>query len=740
MLVNTHYFNQANGHERQGRCEQCQQLGVLKSYDCVQYLTFFHTVPILPLARKRVIDHCSSCDTHSLCSLREYLKTRTQVVKQCQDTLRNEYAEQDAVTENVIKLANLDPFGEFSQVVSKLEQRQDPSAELQSALKAAKTYLERQSFKPLKPGLPFWLPLALPIILTLAVLTAKALLWSGGLREVHLVNGTHSAYSVEINGKTYELKGQQRSVIQLSEGPVVTQIKGPSFHGAVRRSRFDLSLSDRLFHTHCFVINPDGLALLKKELWVTESQRVRPASEGMEDEEIIKSKARASEFLVGRFFYHFRDVSYIFEGIPQLELSLPNDSLKTRLTICRQAPRTHVQRLVQRLKGEALKEALRRLIHLDTSNRAALRTLSSVYGNDKIDDFLQLLKTGLDAKPTRVEWHRVYQDLVMLTHARPKLFEEYQRRIEKDPKNPYLHYLLGRIHWNSGLARTEFLNAESCGQPIGYGYHGLSFSYLSAGDFEQALEYAQRALKIRPRDALVLNQLQNCRIALKDFKGLLRDVQCRRGGQLKSRQLVIDEILLLATLGEKRAADQLCLGYLSSLKNTVPLSQYQALSQYLNAAIAYSLGDYRRYAQVIKRTQFQGRELVAAALEGRLDDMAKYLKNPKRQSPEHFLLLYCMARHENRLEMADVAYRYALALLSNRGDPRIQAVVKMLAGDKAVIECLLPQLPIASSQKRLFACALGMRHPEMQEHCFDIARTHNFQRVFPYSIIKDLCR
>src|SRR5258706_3000734 len=61
--VGTHYYGKKNLQTRPGPCPHCGRAGQLTSYDTrLWFVVFF--IPVIPLARKRIIDHCRVCTRH----------------------------------------------------------------------------------------------------------------------------------------------------------------------------------------------------------------------------------------------------------------------------------------------------------------------------------------------------------------------------------------------------------------------------------------------------------------------------------------------------------------------------------------------------------------------------------------------------------------------------------------------------------------------------------------------------
>ena len=67
--MGTWHYGRANVCERYGPCPVCHSAGVLASYDTGRYAVLFY-IPVLPLGRLRITDHCAACGHSQAQSLR----------------------------------------------------------------------------------------------------------------------------------------------------------------------------------------------------------------------------------------------------------------------------------------------------------------------------------------------------------------------------------------------------------------------------------------------------------------------------------------------------------------------------------------------------------------------------------------------------------------------------------------------------------------------------------------------
>ena len=61
--IGTHYWGKKNLYTYQGQCQACKRITSLSCYDTNLFFVVVF-IPIIPLGRKRIIDHCSACTRH----------------------------------------------------------------------------------------------------------------------------------------------------------------------------------------------------------------------------------------------------------------------------------------------------------------------------------------------------------------------------------------------------------------------------------------------------------------------------------------------------------------------------------------------------------------------------------------------------------------------------------------------------------------------------------------------------
>src|SRR5688500_4409933 len=71
----TWYYGKKNVQQYQGVCRTCKNHTTLKSYDTRLYVVVFR-IPIIPLARRRIIEECAACTYHGAMPLADWQRAQ----------------------------------------------------------------------------------------------------------------------------------------------------------------------------------------------------------------------------------------------------------------------------------------------------------------------------------------------------------------------------------------------------------------------------------------------------------------------------------------------------------------------------------------------------------------------------------------------------------------------------------------------------------------------------------------
>ena len=94
--VGTWYYGKRNVHRLRNVCSQCSAVGDLESYDTTLYFVVVF-VPLVPLAKKRVMDSCPACGGHRVMPLRLWEKAKAEGLTSALDRLQADPSDREAI-------------------------------------------------------------------------------------------------------------------------------------------------------------------------------------------------------------------------------------------------------------------------------------------------------------------------------------------------------------------------------------------------------------------------------------------------------------------------------------------------------------------------------------------------------------------------------------------------------------------------------------------------------------------
>jgi tetratricopeptide (TPR) repeat protein len=333
-------------------------------------------------------------------------------------------------------------------------------------------------------GLGFKWPkyVAASVFVALLAFYLGVAIYRGQSRRVYLVNGWTKPYAVSVNGQSHQLFPGAQTAIDVAEGDVSVEMTGaPDGQQSVAVATPFFS---RPFRRPVFVLNPDRCALLTREETVYSSNP--------------ENAENPPEFSGGKLLHEFKGVDYEFEEFPpQLQAKAGSKITKTRVGLLASA-NNHLRMFwaISVLTPDGVRDYLRRLLQLDPNDSDALAVLTNT---QPPLESLEFLRTRLADRPIRVEWHRMYQHLTELTEPTKDMRPEYRTLVDETKRSTDAVYLLGRLE--SGVAGDKLYEEAANGTPPSvHARSGLSYRYLTRGDFDTAVNWATKARELNTAD------------------------------------------------------------------------------------------------------------------------------------------------------------------------------------------------------------------------------------------------
>lgn len=142
---------------------------------------------------------------------------------------------------------------------------------------------------------------------------------------------------------------------------------------------------------------------------------------------------------------------------------------------------------------------------------------------------LDFLAGGLGKRPVNIEWHRMYQEVCLLTGREKAMIAEYEKMQAEGPEDSALLYLLGRVVAERNKAEEYYRRAIKADAKNAYPYYAMAFHCTTRGDYSDAEGYAQDACRLKPNHLAMSELLYDIRFALGEYGKLEGELREERG-------------------------------------------------------------------------------------------------------------------------------------------------------------------------------------------------------------------
>jgi len=747
-------YNKRDFEHRWGPCENCGRVGCLLSFTCTKFVSVFF-VPLFPHGSLRFVEYCPSCKTGRAMPLSQWKKLRRTVLAEALDEFERNPADEEAAGNALDAVQSLGLDEDFARIAPHLIRefshnprilaragwaftrfglREEGVQVIEASLRMeehaeARAVLDEIREHPVQPPPRFpsrvWslLPvLLLPGFLALFALVGFLMLEKAAPRHAILVNGTSYDYTVLINGEEVAVRAGGRKHLDVSYGAVRL---APAPGGiAVDAAEFQLETSffNRASSELVFLINPDRTALIALNTVVYTNDPDPYIEEGQ-------------PYRVGRAFYRFEDVDYVF--------STPPDSLETSSERPGAFTRSHLEHLnevtpAQIYNGvfenhgqEAAVAFARDVLRFDPEQEVLLPVACAYLPEAEL---LELMRPVLARRPVLVEWHRQYHELMERVKREWDLIGEYRGHLDADPENTALLYLLGRLVYDREEALQLFNQAAGGPKPEPFAHFALAYGACERGDFTTALEHVREAIRLDPERSLFGNFETELLLADGSWTQLIDKLTAslEAGDPPEDFALFCYGVLTAALQPQKAAkvrSDYRHSISLEALSNS-NAGEWLELAAKFEATRALWNRDAVKFAAEARKIDDEGWEYEAALAAGEIET-AVGLLGEIEASPEGgyaHLGLYALASSVGNSKAAGVELQHAVDLLSEgtRDQKRIASWFTDTKHPPTHEDTLAVALGPAT--RKLVACALGTRYPDSRDEFFASAKILNFHR------------
>jgi tetratricopeptide (TPR) repeat protein len=541
-------------------------------------------------------------------------------------------------------------------------------------------------------------------------------------RTVYIVNGTEAMLQGEISGLGRIKIPRGVTPVKLSEGHYLATFD-PPFQDEVA---FDIRARyfDRWLAKPAWILNPGGAAIILCQR-IVYAKNPQPGSFTCE---------------YGRKFAYFPDVDFPFTTPPK-QMNVPSgqqQKVQNALQFFQGAPLDAFAALTgARRQNEACQLAEWRLAgHPDDRPMLAAYVQSGAGAGDAARA-ARFLQDGLAARPVRIEWHRAYQNLLLVTNRQP-LIAQYDRMLAAEPADSALLYLRGRLCGNSAEGRDYFNRSLQADADNPYPAFALAYDAASTADWASAKHFMDHVIEQQPGNVEFLALWTLACLGL-DQPGLV--VQpWRRKLQDDPADFQAELNLCQALLMDHKEADAHTAA--SDYRRAVMLHYGQTgrtLADAVDYELLYMLGDFAS----LEKTSCQdpsprGRNNLFAALieQNRPQEAAQLipLADASVKDPFQLLAMSLAWRVAGNSAEAEKCQDRASALFRSSGDR--EHVADLLSGAIEPTAQVVNALALAVPPKALLLATLSFSNPVHRSELAAAARRLNVERVFPYRLVQ----
>jgi hypothetical protein len=752
--IGTWYYGKANVHVRRGQCEFCNNVTDLKSYDTTLFFVVFMT-PLFPVKAVHIRDQCAVCKRHRVMKLKAWEaladKTISEALAAYAAAPRDSAKAEEAIRATTAFRAE-DAFFQLAPTVRQ-NQRGDGKVlvllgdsysffgrtqeaegcygdalrlgDSADARQALETMVDRSPAGSAIRGKSSGQPI-LPRLVGPAVLAGVMLLFAWGSmhmaehRTVYVVSGVDREYEVLINGQRLRLGPHGQSTVELPEGDVKVEFPGPAVRLAPHQYEFHTPFWTRPFLNRTFILNPDRTAIIYTQ---TTEYSVNPGVGAKPDVQI----------LLGDGAYMVAGMDYKFEEFPDkitVESKGTAPIEKKRVVYFQKMAPKAAWSLVLGKFGPQQAAAYARACAVADPSQMEMLTIAMAML--PLEDTLTMLRGKLEERPVLIEWHRAYQSLMEQQHPEQDLYPQYKAMLEKEPGNPTLIYLLGRMASDRAEANALFRRAAEAKPPLAYGYFALSYDALCMGKFEEALDLARQAQRIKPGDPTFEGVDAAALEALGRYDELLdenREAQRKNGA---NSDLAAAEVHWLSCKGLYPQALAAGERFLATLDKKAAAQEIAQEREYYAAMVDYAKGDMQGYSRHVIASGRGGLyHFQAAFASERFGDAENALDGLKASRPYERLLLYLASARAK--DGAEEKRRLGAAISQlEKGEKEGRKLAGWLSGKEAVTPAQAAGLHLLPEDKCIALCALAARFPVDREAYLALARPFNCGKSFPH--------
>jgi hypothetical protein len=753
------HYGKGNLSTRYGVCDACGTPGHLTSYDTARFLHLYW-IPLIPTGHVKVIDQCPHCNQCRTGSPRKLAKQKqsdidglfarlnenpndSQLVQECFGILST-YNEQElfvkmaktygdkwahdgdihlSIAYGYYRMGHFSEAAESAKTAQAQGAGKDADDLIQTALSFEQNRRSDLNTPSRKSGIPLLIPYLVPLLMVCVLLGGQLFkgIHASIARDVWLVNGTLTAYSVELDGKTYTLPPHATECITLPMGNHHARILDSMEPDSTLEFNNRVPFLQRMTDHSAQILNPDGMAFFIK----TAAPFIAENSNRTADP--------TYSYFSGQKWLMLGHIDFLFRDIPE-QIEMPSRqtvAYKTQLSLYK--PESYVETfntISQCISPETAQSFAEQTLRIHPENKDAFWMLQVSAGTNGMGS-IDFLETGLAQRPVLIEWHRFYQSMKEIEDPGYDLASEYSALAKTEPKSSALKYLLGRVIEGDKASAAMFLEAEKSEDSQGYGYHAIAYNRLCRCDFKNASKFAQLAMNKSPGHLNFENTLTECRYAGNDYGSLLKEVRKSRQKRPDDGLLAGLEIRYLCLMGKPKESQKTEAAFFAE-NQWIDATQKQHWVDFFASVRCYVGKDIKGYLNAMETFSPESAKYERSLHEGNPKQAYDILKEEDNNDYSAYLIIYCAAMRHNQPDTAERAMQSILDLLKDSPE-----TATLLAPGNTTTLQDLHDFDAWPDFKRIMACALAFQHPDRKEEFLQLARTCNYKPFFPHHLVED---
>jgi hypothetical protein len=472
----------------------------------------------------------------------------------------------------------------------------------------------------------------------------------------------------------------------------------------------------RWFQSPVWVLNPGGEAVLEEVVHVY-AVHPRPGSQRL---------------MVGRPFFALPNCDYIFEPAPP-RMSLSDKTAELVKTEVAWVQGHDVDAFYSALatdRGAAMDFAERRLKR-QPAQAALLKAYLSRASTEDLPRIRAFLRSGLDARPVNVPWHRAYQTVAEGDTPEAELLALYARFVDADPKNGALLYLRGRIEPDEAKQAAYYRRAIDADDKLAWPWVGLAAQAVTWGRWQEAIDAIVKAKERPIEDTELLDDLSHgARLGAGQAEALAQEYRARLDANTLDPLGLIYLVDALVAAGKADEVE----ATVAAWEGRFPAEVRAQVGSQLRAYALYQTGKAEECEALCAQTPalhnspLRAEALLALGKARQAADDPAFAK--VWEDPWNALALSVAFSLDGQ---SDDAARWRDRAREKLRHPR---AADALGATKAPSRETLASVHLRTSEKALLLTALAARFPMKQDEYLGLAATLNIRSPAPYLLVR----